>query len=395
MMKRQLIIVISLVFGLLTGETLAQQTRVIQILAGHQKIIAVPANARIAIGDRSIAMATPRPNQREIVITGHRAGVTSLTISSRNGERVEERIIRVLQKNPHTVLAEIRDIFGEVEGITFSARQGEVVAEGAVYTQADLEKFQAILKRYPHIINRVEDKSEKLMIHVSVEVIEIVRTKGTDYNNGPLPPNTGSFFSQAGSKPQWAFGVEAGLLQRLAYWKSAGIAKVIANPTLTVTNGDTATFLAGGEVPVPVPAGIGVAAIEYKEFGVRLEVAPEITGSGKIMLDIMAEVSSIDFSGQDIQTGAPRLFTRRVSSRSLVNENDTVALAGIYQRMIVKNRRRVPILGHLLPFIFSSVREIEEIKELVVLVTPKTPVEFDIKEYPLMEKELQNLRRGR
>ena len=120
-----------------------------------------------------------------------------------------------------------------------------------------------------------------------------------------------------------------------------------------MANGDSASFLSGGEVPVPVPVGNGLVGIEYKEFGVRLEIVPEITESGKIYLDIMAEVSGLDIANSDLETGAPRFLSRRVTSKGLVADGQTVALAGIYQHTIQKNKRRVPLLGHVLPFLFG------------------------------------------
>ena len=70
-------------------------------------------------------------------------------------------------------------------------------------------------------------------------------------------------------------------------------------------------------------------------------------------------------------------------------------LAGIYQNVVTKNKKKVPVLGHVLPFLFSSVTDQEQQKELVVLVTPRTPVQFDIKDYPMIEKELNRLKTGR
>lgn len=378
---------------LLPFEGIAQET--IQVLAGRQRIISVPYGSQINIGDPSIATARAMPNQRQIIITGRSEGVTSLTIYLPSGGGVQEKMIRVLQKAPQTIVDEIAQLFGSVEGVRFEVRRSEVVAEGAVYTEADRATMEMILKRYPSIINRVEDKSEKLMLNINVEVLEILKTHGTELNRNGQPPGSSLLFdSQRGRAPFWSFRVEAALLDRIAYWKSHGVAKVIANPTLSVTNGDTARFLAGGEFPVTYNAGLGAIAIEYKEFGVRLQVVPRLTGTGKFFLDIMAEVSSIDLSAPEARTQAPTLFSRRVSSKGLVEEGETIALAGIYQRMITRNRRRVPILGHVLPFLFSSIKESEEVKELIVLVTPRSPIDFDMKDYPMLQKELGMYRKG-
>lgn len=364
----------------------------IQVLVGRQRTMAVPNAVQVNIGDATIAHAQAMPDQRQIIITGRSAGVTSLTIYRQDGS-VSEKMIQVLQQDPRTVINEIKEIYGGIEGVEFRVKAEEVVAEGAVFTEADRQTFVEIKQRYPQIIDRVADKSEKLMISVTAEVIEIDKSSGTDLGNGTLPATSLEFLSQSNAMPLWSFGVTDDILNRIALWKSSGLGKVIAHPTLSVTNADTATFLAGGEVPVAISAGLGAVTVEYKKYGVILQVVPRITGSGKIMLDISAEVSNLDFSVQDRQSGAPGLLSRRVASKGLVEEGGTVLLAGIYQRMIEKSKKRVPLLGHLLPFIFSSVRNRETVKELVILVTPKTPVEFDLKDYPMIEKELQALRK--
>lgn len=382
----------ALTLAMMTQLTSAQE--VIQVLVGRQRTLPMPYATKFYIGDPSVATARDLPDQRQIIVTGIKTGTTSLTIYYPNGS-VSEKMIRVFQHDPQTVIGGIREIYGEIEGVEFNIKAGEVVAAGAIYTQADLETFEAIKKRYPQIIDRVIDKSEKLMISVTVEVMEIDRSKGTDLGNGMLPPTMLNFQSETGLTPFWSFGVTDDILNRLAWWKSSGLGKVIAHPTLSVTDGDTATFLAGGEVPIAINTGLGAVALEYKKYGVILEVVPKITGSGKIMLDMTAEVSNIDFSVQDRQTGAPGLLKRQVDSKGLVEEGGVVLLAGIYQKMISKNRKRVPILGHLLPFIFSSVKNTEVVKELVILVTPQTPVVFDLKDYPMIEKERKSAKKGK
>jgi len=321
-----------LVLALTSHLALAQAQQTIEVTLGQQKTISVPQGSQITIGDPAIITARALPNQREIIITGRSEGVTSLTVYLPGGG-TQERLIRVLQKDPQ-------------------------------------------------------------MISVDVEVIEITRSNGTEFNDGTLPDNNFSLLSEIGKLPHYSFGVDVNILERIAYWKSQGVATVVANPTLAVTNGDTAIFLAGGEVPIIYNVGQGTVAIEYKEYGTRLKVVPRLTGSGKIMLDITAEVSSLDLSREASRTGAPGLLSRRVASKGLVASGETVAIAGLYQRTMTENKRRVPILGHLLPWLFSSTHKSEGVSELIVLVTPKTPADIQLQDYPMLEKELQSSKEG-
>jgi pilus assembly protein CpaC len=152
---------------------------------------------------------------------------------------------------------------------------------------------------------------------------------------------------------------------------------ILAEPNLVAMHGQEASFLAGGEFPVPVPqpgGGVGLVTIEYRSFGVGLTFVPYILDDETIRLSVSPEVSSIDFSaGIVIQgTAVPGLSTRRTNTVVQLGEGQTLAISGILQVELEGNTTRVPGLGDI-PYIgalFRNTTSQTVEKELVVLVTP-------------------------
>jgi pilus assembly protein CpaC len=160
-----------------------------------------------------------------------------------------------------------------------------------------------------------------------------------------------------------------------------GVLKILAEPNLVALNGQTASFLAGGEFPVPVPqvAASGVAptiTVRFREFGVRLGFVPFILDGGVIRLTVAPEVSNIDFSVAVTLvaggTPVPGLNTRKAQTTVELREGQTLAMAGLLQLTLNGQTARIPGLGDL-PIIgpfFSNTSSQRTEKELVVLVTP-------------------------
>ncbi len=157
------------------------------------------------------------------------------------------------------------------------------------------------------------------------------------------------------------------------------IVNILAEPTLVAMHGQPASFLAGGEFPVPVPqggaaGGSGIFTIEYKEFGVLLNFIPYIMQNGAIRLNVAPEVSTID---QTIGVSAngfdvPGINTRRANTTVELHEGQTLALAGLLQAELEGSTDRLPGLGDL-PYLgtfFSNSSHERVEKELIILVTP-------------------------
>ena len=157
--------------------------------------------------------------------------------------------------------------------------------------------------------------------------------------------------------------------------KARGFFQSLAEPTLVAYNGQEASFLAGGEIPIPVPQGItGAVTIVFKEFGVRLSFRPTIIGD-TIRLWVRPEVSALDFSN-GLQLGGfrvPALSTRRAETELELRDGQSFAIGGLLNNTTQDDQQKVPWLGDIpiVGALFRSKAERKERTELLVLVTPR------------------------
>ena len=153
-----------------------------------------------------------------------------------------------------------------------------------------------------------------------------------------------------------------------------GVLTLLAEPNLTTLSGETASFLAGGEVPIPVPQALNVTTIQYKQFGVSLAFTPTLLPGNRIAMRVRPEVSEISNVNAVSVNGynVPAFVTRRAESNVELASGQTVAIAGLFQRRRQDDLDRVPFLGDLpvLGALFRSQRFQREETELMILVTP-------------------------
>lgn len=163
--------------------------------------------------------------------------------------------------------------------------------------------------------------------------------------------------------------------------RSNAMLKILAEPNLVTMSGHPASFLAGGEYPVPVPqsgggGGAPVVTVAFKEFGVRLGFVPYVLDDGVVRLTVDPEVSTINFAVGAVLvpggTKVPGLDTRKSHTTVELRQGQTLAIAGLMQLTLDGSSTRIPILGDLPvigPF-FSNTSNTRMEKELLVLVTP-------------------------
>ncbi len=157
--------------------------------------------------------------------------------------------------------------------------------------------------------------------------------------------------------------------------------KILAEPNLVAISGEKATFLAGGEFPIPVPQGNQQVTIEFREFGVRLNFTPVVIGHQRIRLRVAPEVSELDFSVAVQIEGfvVPGLTTRATETTIELGNGETIAIAGLLNEQVRGLANRIPGVGDLpiLGALFRSVSFQRSLTELVVLVTPEIVAPLD------------------
>jgi pilus assembly protein CpaC len=156
--------------------------------------------------------------------------------------------------------------------------------------------------------------------------------------------------------------------------EQTGLVKVLAEPNLTAISGETASFLAGGEFPVPVPQDANTITVQYKQFGVRVNFTPVVLSPGLVSLKVGTEVSQLSTNGA-VTLGnftIPALTVRRADTTVELPSGGSLVIAGLLQNNITSNYeglpglKDVPVLGQL----FRSTKFQRDETELVVTVTP-------------------------
>jgi|CXWL01.1.fsa_nt_gi pilus assembly protein CpaC len=156
---------------------------------------------------------------------------------------------------------------------------------------------------------------------------------------------------------------------------------VLAEPNLVAISGETATFLAGGEFPIPVPQGNQQVTIEFREFGVRLNFTPVVRGNQLIRLRVAPEVSELDFTTAVQIEGfvVPGLTSRATETTVELGSGQTIAIAGLLNEQSRGLASRIPGAGDIpvLGALFRSVNYRSALTELIVLVTPEIVAPLD------------------
>ena len=166
-----------------------------------------------------------------------------------------------------------------------------------------------------------------------------------------------------------------------------GFLQSLAEPNLIAYNGQEASFLAGGEIPIPVVTGLGQLSILFKEFGIRLSFTPTIAGD-VIRLKLKPEVSTLDFTNGIVLSGfrIPALNTRRAETDVELRDGQSFAIAGLLNNLTQTDRQSIPLLSRLpiLGNLFKSRGVRAEQTELMVLVTPRLVRALDPDEVPTL-----------
>jgi len=168
--------------------------------------------------------------------------------------------------------------------------------------------------------------------------------------------------------------------------QSTGFFQSLAEPNLIAYNGQDASFLAGGEIPVPVVQGAtGTVTVEYKEFGIRLNFRPTIAGD-VIRLKVRPEVSTLDFGNGITLSGfrIPALSTRRAETDVELRDGQSFVIAGLLDNVTQDNAAEIPLLSKIpiIGYLFKSKAERSERTELMVLITPRLVQPLDPDEVP-------------
>lgn len=360
---------------------------------------------RAMIGNSEVADILP-VSSNSVYVLGKEIGTTSLTLYDRSN-----RVIAVMDISVGPDVAGLRDQMEQLmPGQPVQARvsNGAIVLSGTVSDAGVADRAVQLARAYAgeqDIVNLMTlGGSQQVMLEV--RFAEVSRRLGKDLGVTSLLNNNDNFVGAigngAGTFPDGvevdpitgSFGVLRGIFgdvlglgfdldATLSALEEKGLAKTLAEPTLVALSGERASFLAGGEFPIPVVQsgggggtdGNNAVTVEFKPFGVSLGFTPTVLSDKVINLIVEPEVSSIDPTASITLNGLqiPGLQTRRASTVLELRDGESFAIAGLLQQDFKTTVNQVPLLGSI-PIIGTLFRSSSFQKgetELLIIVTPR------------------------
>jgi pilus assembly protein CpaC len=369
----------------------------VSLTTGRSTILEVPFDiTRVAVTNPAIADAVV-VQPREILIDGKAPGTISLIVWG-GAERVQYDI--VVEQPVSALEQQLRQLFPN-ETIQVAINADAIILSGRVSsTEVMLRAAEIASKTSPkaNVVNmlQVPGAAESQQVMLQVRFAEVNRRAITELGS--------SFFTGVAGYKNWVgrtttqqfpapdFDNDEGLvfsdflnifLFNTKYnvgalfraLKQTGYFQSLAEPNLIAYNNQEASFLAGGEFPIPIVQGATqTVSVEFKEFGVRLNFRPTIAGD-LIRLRVRPEVSSLDFNNGIVLQGfrIPALTTRRAETEVELRDGQSFAVAGLIDNQAQTDNAAVPFLSQL-PIIgnlFKSKADRQERTELIVIVTPR------------------------
>jgi Flp pilus assembly secretin CpaC len=374
----------------------------IQMFAGETRVLPQRDAQRLAVGDAKVLSAAVL-DDREILLIANGPGDTMLQVWSRSG-RSQRVKITVRQTDTARIARDLQGFLHDVPRLRTRSIGDNVVIEGEGLSDAERDKVAELAKRFPQLIDFTSRVGLDRMFAFDVRFVEIsrsgLRDLGIDWTTQGKPllgigvigdlyhdNRTGSTVTRTLGTGEQRSEVEiaasrvspfaanvalvGSFFGRLNLLAQKGDAVILASPRLSARNRGEASFLAGGEIPVPVASATGTPSVTFKEYGIRLNILEPIAdAAGTIRARIRTEVSSLDRSVA--AQGVPGLLSRRTETEFNLRNGETLVLSGVLQREQQSDENAIPHLGDVpvLGSLFRSRRFNNRESELVVFVTP-------------------------
>jgi pilus assembly protein CpaC len=382
------------------------KTRFLSLGIGKSVIIDLPRDVKdVLVADPKIANAVIRSPQRAYII-GAAVGQTNVVFFDADGQQIASYDIAI-KRDLNGIRAALRQML-PAAGVLAEGVGDSVMLTGSVSTPVEAQQAGEVAARLAggadKVINSIAVRGrDQVMLKVSVAEVQrsVIKQLGIDLsasmnygtavvnfnntnpftaNNGPLVSNnglTGSLLNKAGLPSVTA---------TLRAMESAGVVHTLAEPNLTAISGESATFISGGEFPIPTgvtcqtttSGAIGqcVQTVSFKKFGISLNFTPVVLTEGRISLRVMTEVSEVSqenaLQGGVGGTTIPSVKTRRAETTLEIPSGGSIAMAGLIQEQTkqavngLPGVDQIPLFGQL----FRSQDFINNQTELMVIVTP-------------------------
>jgi pilus assembly protein CpaC len=379
------------------------KVRFLALGIGKSAIIDLPRDAKdVLVADPKIANAVIRSPQRAYII-GEAVGQTNVVFFDADGQQIAGYDIAI-KRDLNGVRAALKQVLPG-GGVQIEGVGDGVMLTGSVASPVEAQQAGDLAGRLvggaDKVVNSIVVRGrDQVMLKVTVAEVarSIVKQMGIDLsasltsgnsvvtfnNTNPFTANSGPLVS--GNALTGAFGTSPSVQATMRAMESAGVVRTLAEPTLTAISGESATFISGGEFPIPTgvtcqsttAGAIGqcVQTVSFKKFGISLNFTPVVLTEGRISLRVMTEVSEVStqysLTGGAGGTSIPSIKTRRVESTLEIPSGGSIAMAGLIQEQTkqavngMPGIDQLPVLGQL----FRSQDFVNNETELVIIVTP-------------------------
>ncbi len=340
--------------------------------------------SEVRVAESSIADIVVLTN-RSFLITGKTRGKTSVMIYDN-----KKRLLDVINVEVNLDIQGLKKSLFEAfpkERIEVRRLAGKIYLSGNVTTSRVAEQAEKIAAAY----SSEDDVTNGLVIRDSHQVmlevrfVEATRSAIKELGVGLLVQQAGQFSFASGVGAIGGSSAVSALLQdtigatnvdvKIDALEENGVIRTLAEPNLISMSGETASFLAGGEFPIPISGQNGEVTITYRQFGVGLSFTPTVLDDGIINLKVSPEVSQLDPTNS-VRVGGvevPGLTIRRADTTVELRNGQSFAIAGLLQNTETNRKSQVPWLGDIpvLGALFRSSRFKNNETELVIIVTPR------------------------
>lgn len=369
----------------------------IDLFVGDSRVVDAETT-RIAVGNGKVVSAT-LVSAGQFVLIGHAPGDTVVQLWLRDG--TQRRLdVRVTAIDLHATLIEVQKLLSDVPGASARIAGSRILLEGEIVDARPRARVTEVTKLFPDMIVDLTSKpSAETLVHVDVKIVEFrqgqFRELGIRWRDdisgpsagviadfvtndrfrwvGPETPAGGEAFDAIpGHTAAKAYlGIATTLESRLRMLEQSGEALTVAEPRLSCRSGGHARFVAGGEIPVPIVNSVGSTDVEFREYGVILDIKPLVETPGMVMLRVETEISQVD-NAQRV-AGIPGLLKRRSTTDIDLKHGDTVVIAGLMQRQRSRDSEGLPAVSRLpaVGRLFGVKGQRQDESEVVIFLTPR------------------------
>ncbi len=343
------------------------RAEVLRLRPGFQQILDFPDVTRISVGNPEIVEARPLTKRDGVLVVGKKEGETDLVVWEK-GKR-SDWTVEVRDRKP-SLGDEARALTAAFPDIAVTEGANSVLIAGSVPSEREKALLEKFAEGRPGVhLNISLPEERKALLSYDLKIMEI--STGSSAQLGVRWPDSlgiRATFSSGSDAPS-AYSLETNFETRLSLLMADGRARILANPKLVCETGESADFLAGGEIPIVI-ATPETRSVEWKTYGIILKLEPKMDIGNRIRTQITAEISTVDHASGS--SGVPGFMTRRVTTLFSSPAGETVMLSGLVRNEMAKDVAKLPLLGHIpiLGELFKSRTFRENQSELAIFITP-------------------------